>query len=576
MPIRLCEMGMLYYTFFRCWFDFRPLFDKTLRVSNGQFRFRKNDQIGAADAEVDEYLTSCFVDTGDLSLLANISDRRQILLGRTGSGKTALLARLQEVRGEHVIKISPDNLALTYVSNSTILNFFSGLGVNLDPFFKLLWRHVFTVEILGDYFRKQGMDKGRSVIDAIKAMFAGNSLRDKQMKEALDYLEQWGSKFWQETEYRVKEITSKLEGELDAGLSAKLGTTNTGISASTNVTGRLTQSQLTELRSYGQNIISKAQVQDLSKVITLLDTVLGDRQKLYYIVIDGLDENWVEERLRYKLIMALILTARDFIKVKNAKVIIALRRDLMDRVFRLTRDSGFQEEKYQSLYLPLTWSKSDLIQVLDRRINALVSRRYSRGKVTHRDFLPKNFNKVLITDYIFKLARRPRDIIAFFNVCITVAHNQSRLGAKELKIAEGEYSRVRLRALGDEWSADFPSLVDMTKILQRRPASFKISSIQDKEVDDLCLEVSVKNPGGQGVLQQHAMNTVDCLSTAHDFKIFLMRVFYRIGLIGLKVQPYEAESWADEFGKSFPAPEITGDTSVVIHPTYYRALGTKP
>ena len=85
-------------------------------------------------------------------------------------------------------------------------------------------------------------------------------------------------------------------------------------------------------------------MQDLSKVLKLIDGVLPGRNKPYYVVIDGLDEGWLEDRVRYKLIMALIVTARDFIGIDGAKVIIALRRDLMDRVFRIARDSGFQEE----------------------------------------------------------------------------------------------------------------------------------------------------------------------------------------------------------------------------------------
>ena len=76
--------------------------------------------------------------------------------------------------------------------------------------------------------------------------------------------------------------------------------------------------------------------------------------------------------------MALIQNARDFIKVKNAKLIVALRRDLIERVFRITRESGFQEEKYQSFYLPLTWSKAQILEVLDRRINQLVKRAYTK------------------------------------------------------------------------------------------------------------------------------------------------------------------------------------------------------
>ena len=110
-----------------------------------RFRFKRTDSIGAAAAEDDgEVLKDCYVDTGALQLLQDIGDRRQIVLGRTGTGKSALLTILEQSRPERVIKLSPEHLALTYVANSTILNFFGSIGVNLDPFFKLLWRHVLT------------------------------------------------------------------------------------------------------------------------------------------------------------------------------------------------------------------------------------------------------------------------------------------------------------------------------------------------------------------------------------------------------------------------------------------------
>ncbi len=274
--------------------------------------------------------------------------------------------------------------------------------------------------------------------------------------------------------------------------------------------------------------------------------------------------------------MALILTAKDFIQVKNAKIIIALRRDLIERVFRLTRDSGFQEEKYQSLYLPLKWEKAQLVDVLDLRIDALVSRRYTKAKVTHKDLLPKHYKKILVTDFIYNIAQRPRDIIDFFNTCISVATNSSKLKVNELRMAEGEYSRSRLRALGDEWSADYPSLIDFTSILKKRSRSFKISSIENKDVEELCLDIAIDNPGGRGLLQEYAHKVADAVLTAHGFKNIIMQIFYRIGLIGLKLNTYESESWVDELGRSVSAAEISGDTSVVIHPAFHRALGITP
>ncbi len=447
----------------------------------GAYKFKSTDQIGAAGAEDDEFLSKCFVDTGYLSLLEDLKDHRQIVLGRTGSGKSALLLMFAENKKDHVITISPEELALTYVSNSTILSFFSNLGVNLDPFFKLLWRHVLTVEILSHHFSKYENGKKTSLVDYIKNMFSGNSSKQQEIQGVIDYLEKWGKEFWQETEYRVKEITQKVESALDAEIEANLGGKYSNVKGRLSSGEFLTEEKKAHLLSRGQDIISRAQVKDLQQILGLLSSVLEDRQKTYYLLIDALDENWVEERLRYKLIMALIQNARDFLNVKNAKLIIALRRDLIERVFRLTRDSGFQEEKYQSFYLPLTWTKSQILAVLDSRINQLVKSSYTKESVGHRDLFPAKYKNQNIGDYIFDIAPRPRDVIAFFNTCIVAAENQPKIGTQALRAAEGEYSRSRLKALGSEWSGDYPALLEFAKILQRRPESFKLKLLMMKK-----------------------------------------------------------------------------------------------
>lgn len=386
------------------------------------------------------------------------------------------------------------------------------------------------------------------------------------------YLETWGRSFWLDTEYRVKEITSQVELQLASQLKATLGAKAAAIDASASAVDKVSESERAELHKRGQDIISQAQVQDLHRVLKLLDAVLADKQRSYYLIVDQLDDNWVEERLRYKLIMALLQAAREFNDVRHAKVVVALRRDLIDRVFRLTRDSGFQEEKYHSLYVPITWTKAQLLDLLDRRILALVRRRYISQPVTRRDVLPKQFRGLPIEDYIFGIAKRPRDVIAFFNTCIAVAVEHSRLTAKELKLAEGEYSRQRLRALGDEWSADYPRLVDFAKILQQRPVSFKLGTITDQHLTDLCLAVVIDEPSGVGLVQS-AAQVVNATMTPQEFKFLLARTFYHVGLVGLKLEPHEAESWSDELGRSVSSAEINDNTSVVVGAAYWRALG---
>jgi hypothetical protein len=289
------------------------------------FKFKNTDHIGTAGAEDDhEYLPECFIDTGDFSVIKDLEDHRQILLGRAGSGKSALIKKMLWTFEDQVVEIEPENLAITYISNSTILQFFSEIGVNLDPFFKLLWRHIFTVEILTRHFTVHNSSKSISFSERLSQLFSGASKKDKEMQEAILYLESWGKNFWEETEFRVKEITQKLKNTLEGEAAAELGIPRAKIKASLKKGKIVSEEQKHDLITRGQNIVARAQIAHLNKVIKLIDTVLSDKQKQYYVVIDGLDENWVEEKLRYKLIMALILTAKDFFKVKNAKIIIAL------------------------------------------------------------------------------------------------------------------------------------------------------------------------------------------------------------------------------------------------------------
>src|SRR5262245_50883029 len=111
-------------------------------------KFRRNTTIGSADAESDDlFLEHCFVDTGDAAALLDCDNPQSIVLGRTGAGKTALLRQIAK-QAEHCAEISPEALALNYVTNSNILKFFEESGVNLDIFYSLLWRHIITVELL--------------------------------------------------------------------------------------------------------------------------------------------------------------------------------------------------------------------------------------------------------------------------------------------------------------------------------------------------------------------------------------------------------------------------------------------
>lgn len=218
------------------------------KAHQSEFRFRRTDTIGAASAEDDaEFLKTCFVETDEYELLKDRNNIRQIVLGRTGSGKSALFERLKQEAEERIISIEPQNLALTHVSNSSVIRFFSDLGVNLDPFYKLLWRHVLTVEVLKRHFEPRANSEQGKMWNFITEMFPSQTRKDKDAKKAVRYLQKWGEKFWLETEYRVKEITAKLETDVKDKLGMKLGRTLFQAEASSDAKSLLSEEERAEM-----------------------------------------------------------------------------------------------------------------------------------------------------------------------------------------------------------------------------------------------------------------------------------------------------------------------------------------
>lgn len=246
------------------------------KIAKSDFVFRKHMSIGEADAENDMvFLEECFVDVGDYDVLVNTETPQSIVLGRTGVGKSALIRQIEK-NCERVIRIEPEALALRHVSNSTILSFFEGLGVKLDIFYNLLWQHTFAVELIKFNY---SIDSPRSKINFLESI--SNAIRGKAKKQqALDYIEEWGEKFWVDTETRIKEFTEKLEADLTTSVSTKIP----GVSLTAAGGAKLSEEQRLEVIHYGNKVVSEVQIEKLSKIVSLLaEDIFVDPQKRTYI-----------------------------------------------------------------------------------------------------------------------------------------------------------------------------------------------------------------------------------------------------------------------------------------------------
>jgi hypothetical protein len=530
-----------------------------------KFRFKKHASIGASDAEADKkFLKSCFIDNGDISQLLDISSHRRLIIGRTGSGKSALIAQIAESTN-NCIPLDLESLSLAYVSNSDVIRFFENLGVNLDIFYSLLWRHIFTVELLQ---KKLKLTKSNhpNFLDRLAQIFD----RDKKKETAIKYLQEWGNHFWEETEYRVKEFVQKLEDSLTATSEISAA----GIKGGFGASEKLSDEVKGEVINRAQKVVNEVQIKDLGKVIDLLaEDFFDDADIPYYITIDKLDENWADDRIKYKLIRALLETVRTFVRIPGVKIIVSLRVDLLERVFEQTRNSGFQEEKYSSMYLPIRWTHNQLRQLIDKRFQALLREQFTNRVIGTKDIFPNKVNGTDAFDYMCdRSLGRPRDIILFVNGCLDLIEGKTSIPASTIKEAEAEYSRSRLRSLGDEWSNDFPHLVQGTQLLTARPSTFKVKDITSTNLDDFVLNVCTDLPQDSS-LYRLATELTDTKRTYKSFLIYLVKMYYRVGVVGVKPDAFNEIQWSFREKTSISDGQIDEGSALHIHPMVWRALG---
>lgn len=534
------------------------------------FYFSKHDDIGAAAAEDDgEFLEACYVDTGDLDVVLNPDNPKRVIVGRTGAGKSALLNHISSSE-ENVISLSPHSLSLNYIANNNVISFFEEAGVSLSIFYALLWRHILVVELLKSKFHITNENEQKDYTRHIRKLLYK---KNKYKEMAVDYLEQWGNKFWLTTEERMHELTKKIE----SNLSASIGGALQGVELSTKGAKSLSEEQKTEVINIGKKVVSEIQIRELENIIAVLgEDIFVDKQQRYYVLIDGLDEEWVDERIKYSLIKSLIDTVRRLKKIPAVKILIAMRQDLLNKVIHSSRDLGFQEEKYESLYLRLGWSKQYLKELVDKRVSFLVKRRYTNKPVGWNDVFPARIDKANTIDYLVERTfYRPRDMISFMNECVHEAAGKNKITAHTIKKAEEKYSHDRLQSLATEWQIIYPELFEVSQMFYGINASFQVSEITASWLEGRYIDIVDSLASKKGPLAKLLDSLYSASGNFNSVRNMLIREMHVTGLFGIKLGPSSTVNWVYEGGRSISQGQLKPSSHILVHPMFFRALGVK-
>ncbi|TBF75768.1 P-loop ATPase, Sll1717 family [Rhizobium leguminosarum] len=516
-------------------------------------------RVGKASAEEDlDLLFDCFVDSPAMAEVLDLQSNASILAGRTGSGKSAIIQYIH--RNKKTSLMSPGEMAMTYISNSDVMRFLNDIGADLALFFQVIWKHALLVEFIRLKFRIDTEGTSQSWFRSVWDRFSG----DRSKERALAYLEKYSGSLWVTMDENIRQLTATYEEKI----LAELGVDINKFVSKAGYGANLSQQNKSEYVARVRKVINADQLQDLSKVITLLADGSTNSMESHYILVDNLDDRWVDESIKYKLINALIEAVGKFRQIRTLKIIVALRSDVIERSIQENTDSGFQREKFRDKMVTIEWTEKQLKELINKRISSSFRRKYSpQRQVLFEDVFVQKVKHQAAFDYMVeRTLLRPRDLIAFTNECLDRADNRSEVSPSNIYEAEAKYSEIRLEALIDEWRVAYPSLKGGLDLVRGRDWSFHLNDISDAEFDNCALEITGHEKSRNDPVVSAATMLIDHPSAQArtNFKKALTAMLYRAGAVGLKLSKTDPITYSHLHSRVVKPADIPEDAGIRV------------
>lgn len=470
----------------------------------------KGNVLGDIRAEQDtKMLDNAFWESSDYKSLLESNDR-PIVVGRRGTGKSALAYRLSKYWSNkpktQIIKISPEEEQV--IGLREIFEQFGEKYLHIKAGTKMAWRYAIYMEILidiGNHYKFK------------------NNLDISQIR---DHFKSWGT--------RRQSISTKIRLKLKSIFNEK----------------ESTQSRIAEL----------SDKLELDLIEEVLVEALEKSNVNYIVFADRLDEGYSPDNLGIAIVDGFVQAVID-IKPKTGEKVSAFAF-IRDNIYRAISklDPDFTRN-IEGQTLRLHWDEYNLFNLVCGRIkhafncsqenSVRIWNQYATRELKGRE----GFRLALkLTLY------RPRDILVLLNEAFLRANsnNRNEIILEDIDCTAKTISLNRLNDLHKEYEYIFPSLEEFTNVFYGCDS-------------ELTYADSIDRIGGVLEKDRLSKNKQQDIFLFEDSRQVLQRL-YSIGFIGIHNSQSASFVFCHD-GKD-PDKEFTNDTRLLIHPCYWLALST--
>lgn len=186
--------------------------------------------------------------------------------------------------------LHPSDLAFQYIINVQAVDELVKHSVQLDAFFKALWKHIILCTLARHRYADPTPETKRTLKDRLFRRAATHTGK----RRADDYLNKYANTFWEETDEHIRNEVDTLSQSIQA--EAKLGSDVIGASASVGGATSESHEVSRELKERYQRVVNDAILQQPA-FEEFAEEILESEHHFTYLLIDDLDTTMVDDCL---------------------------------------------------------------------------------------------------------------------------------------------------------------------------------------------------------------------------------------------------------------------------------------
>ncbi|MFG3291399.1 P-loop ATPase, Sll1717 family [Streptomyces sp. NPDC048179] len=363
---------------------------------------------------------------------AALGGRKMLIIGRKGSGKSAICMRLMADAGHggRKVLVTPDEAAGEEIRR------FELQGLPGDSAKALIWRYLFAVHA-ARHVVAHARDAHGKRPDSVKAL-ARFLKQNGEGPDGGGRLVEW-----------LAQGARGLQGSLSLeafGVKANL--------------------DLAQSPSEGARAARQLEIVERGVERALADLGCdGVVHPPLLLMVDQLEQVWSAEPDSNSMVVGLLLAAKHAAGLygRSVRFLLFLRADIYDSL------SFGEGDKFHGDELRITWTEQALRELALARARASLGPGLTEDQLW-KELFPQTVGGEEITAYLFgRCLPRPRDAIQFLNVCVEKAwleQERDRITEADVEQAGRQFSQWKLQDLTSEYLVAHPFLRNLFPLFQ--------------------------------------------------------------------------------------------------------------